>query len=93
MYTDQVLKLCEECWQVIDGKCCRMALVMLWCKTKCIFRRCTENIARFLGMRRSIFVLNAENTRNVELQFELFDLYMKVWFLSMYCCFKRFTWM
>jgi len=48
-------------------------LVMLSCKTKCIFRRCAENIARVLGICRSICVLNVENTQNPELQFELFD--------------------
>jgi hypothetical protein len=28
-YTGQLLKIREECWQVIDVKCCMMALVML----------------------------------------------------------------
>jgi len=32
-YTDQVLTICEECWDVTDVKCCRMALVMLSWKT------------------------------------------------------------
>jgi len=27
--TVQLLKISEECWQVIDVKCCRMSLVML----------------------------------------------------------------
>jgi len=32
-FTGQLLTIREECWQVIDVKCCRMALVMLLWKT------------------------------------------------------------
>ena len=90
-YTDQALTICAECWKVIDWKCCWMALVVLSCKAKRFFRRYEESITRFLGMYHNIYVLNAENRLNVELQFELFDLHMRFWFLSAYSCFKHFT--
>ena len=92
-YTEQVLTICEECWKVIDGKCCWMALVMLSCKTQYICRRCTENIVRFLRTCRTVCVLNTENTLHIEFQFELANSHICFLFLSAYSCFKHFTWM